>query len=354
MPEGSVYLAYIYVDPMEGGDAVKGSRVSDPPTAAELESVLKSPAVKYKFTGIIAADARAVTPSEREAMKLPDRPSWLDLFEPPGSPNVPRVAPTVSGRPPSAPATTTGGKERVYLQSACGRGSGGVWTIDPGDAFEIGSALVPPGVKGGRLLGAGILPKHFVLRNTAGAIELEPTPGAKVSVNGVEITKATKLKFDDRLDLGESTLILRSPSWDQKGAAAGPDPSCPEMNNMRFLQDACSLTSSWTQVVDGAAAVTIGTDTPERPSMPKGFGSVAPVRVKVKNEKGTIVFEALDPKKLPVVRGMPMAKGGLSLGDAITTGDRVFYLTDEKHTGAAKETPLPSCPEFEEKKKKKK
>src|SRR5258705_6776565 len=58
---GGPYLAYYYVDRTAGASA-KGAHVSDPPTAAELEQVIKTP--DHTFRDPVGAGARTLTPAE--------------------------------------------------------------------------------------------------------------------------------------------------------------------------------------------------------------------------------------------------------------------------------------------------
>ena len=67
-------IAYVYVDQMAGPSA-KGGPVSDPPTRAEIDTLLERPPATFRDPMAFGAqplDAATVT-----ALGLPDAPPWM-------------------------------------------------------------------------------------------------------------------------------------------------------------------------------------------------------------------------------------------------------------------------------------
>jgi hypothetical protein len=330
---GGPFLSYYYVDRTEGPSA-KGAHVSDPPTAAELDQVIEAP--DHTFRDPIGMGARALTPDEVSAAKLPPRPAWLDLFEPPGTPPPPVPATAATGRPRSQ------GRSRFILQYACGPGAGGVYQIiEGGETLDVGSRRAQDGVKRVVLFGDDVLDRHAVMANTD-ALTIEPVGSAKVTVNGTPITGLARLALGDRIDIGATTLIVRDEGF---AGPVGPDPSCPGVGEAVWIQDGCSMwSSSYLELVGGQPTV-VGTDDPERVGLPPSLEMNPPVRVRLVNRKGKVEFTAVDPARPPRIKGRPLGSGTLAVGDHIEVGDRVFAILADDSSHGFPATPMPSCPE---------
>lgn len=329
---GGPFLVFYYVDQMAGPSA-KGDHVSDPPTAKELEAVLEAP--EHTFRDPVGMGARMLSAAELAAIKLPRRPSWLDTFEPPGTPPPPLPRTAGTGRPPAPKGSV------VMLEYACGPRSGGAYMIvGAGETLEVGSKLVRPGQKQIVLTEAGVREKHAVVTNTDG-LAIAPVGDAKVVVNGKRIAAATRLKIGDHIDIGKTTLVPRDEGYQ---LPREPYPSCPGVADMVWIEDGCFMYGSSRQRLLGGDEVVVGTDTPERTGFPEAQWIRPAVRVRLFNHKGKIKVTALDPKHLPKVKGHPVAKATLSVGGSIEIGDRVFAIAaDDRHS--VLKAPMPICPE---------
>lgn len=331
---GGPFLVYYYVDRMAGPSA-KGAHVSDPPTAKELDAVINTPG--HTFRDPVGMGARALSVAELTAIKLPARPAWLDTFEPPGSPPPPIPTTAEVGRPPAQ-------KGPFMLEYACGLYVGAYMILEAGQTLEIGSKPVRPGQKRIVLPDKGVHENHAVVNNTD-ALTIAPVGDAKVVVNGKPITASVKLALGDHIDIGKTTLIVRDEGFE---IPREPYPSCPGVKDKVLIQDGCFQYGSSYQGLLGDDEIIIGTDEPERVGYPEAQRMRPPVRVRLVNHKRKIEFTALDPKRLPKVKGKPLAKGTLSVGDSIEIGDRVFAIAlDDKHSPL--ESPMPICPEAKEK-----
>jgi hypothetical protein len=329
---GGPFLVFYYVDRMAGPSA-KGAHVSDPPTAKELEAVINTPA--HTFRDPVSMGARTLSAAELAAIKLPDRPSWLDIFEPPGTPPPPMPKTAGTGRPP-APKDSV-----VMLEYACGPRSGGAYMIvGARETLEVGASVPRPGQKRIVISEAGVREQHAVVTNTDG-LAIAPVGDAKVVVNGKPIAAATRLAIGDHIDIGKTTLIPRDEGYELPHE---PYPSCPGVADMVWIEDGCFMYGSSRQRLLGGDEVVVGTDTPERTGFPEAQWMRPAVRVRLFNHKGKIELTALDPKHLPKVKGRPVAKGTLSVGGSIEIGDRVFAIAgDDRHS--VLEAPMPICPE---------
>jgi hypothetical protein len=122
-------------------------------------------------------------------------------------------------------------------------------------------------------------------------------------------------------------------------------PTEPSTEHLMLVQDGCERHGKGFIELGGGEERVVGTDKPSRSKLPPEHDIQPPIHVRVRNEAKTIVFEALDPQRLPLVDGKPAAKGELALGDTITIGNRVFAIAGAKQEQAI-ETPVKECPEF--------
>lgn len=333
---GGPFLVYYYVD-RTAGPSAKGAHVSDPPTAKELDAVLDAPA--HTFRDPVGMGARALSATDLAAIKLPARPSWLDIFEPPGTPPPPIPKTEGLGRPPAKNGTT------FMLEYACGSFAGGAYMlVEVGETLEIGAQEARPRQKAIVLPDKGVHERHAVVNNTDG-LTIAPISDAKVLINGKPIAAKVKLALNDHIDIGKTTLIVRDEGYE---LPREPYPSCPGVKDTVLIQDGCFEFGSSYQKLLGDDEVIVGTDDPERVGYPAAQRVHPPVRVRLINHKRKIEFTALDPKRLPKVKGRPLAKGTLSIGDSIEIGDRVFAIAiDDRHEVV--NSPMPICPEAKEK-----
>jgi hypothetical protein len=329
IPDG-MYLAYYYLDP-EAGPSAKGARVSDSPTPAEFDVVIQRPDATFRDP--VGCGARTLTAEEVVAAELPDRPPWLEIFEPPGTspPPIPRTAET--GRPPGIGTT-------FMLQFAGGPHSGGFRYVNPGEILDVGCMLPEDGPRRVVVFGSDVREQHAVISNVV-ALTIEPSAGAKVVVNGTQIAAVTRLAIGDRIEIGENTLIIRAEVFD---VPFSPDPSSG-VDHAVFIWDGCSMFGGSSTWLIGGGEMIIGTDTPQRVGLPKSMYMAPPVRVRLFNNHGKVEFSTLDPARLPKVRGRPLASGTLQVGDTIEVGDRVFGVGGSESSELFPDTPLPMCPE---------
>lgn len=328
---GGTHLCFYYVD-KNAGPSCKGTPVADPPTKAELAAIIDFASTTFRDPKQLGA--RTATPAEIAELKLPERPKWLDIFEPKGTPAPPPLVLPAQGRVHLAP----GAPRPWQLQAACGRFAGATFAIDSGKSLELGSAKFAPGR--GVIDDEGVLPTHVTFVSAKEGLMLEPK--GPVTVNGLEVKTRQQVHEGEQIVIGKRTYIPRSASWQPD--TVGPDPTCPGFKEQVHVQDGCAMYgSSHTQLL-GGDALEVGTDRPERTGLPAEQMKAPPVRVKLVNLAGKVQFEALDPKTPPLFKGKKVAKGVLAIGDQLTVGDRVFVITGAKLEKAVK-SPLPSCPE---------
>jgi hypothetical protein len=327
---GGPFLTYYYVDRMAGPSS-KGAHVDDPPTASQLDAVLRAPT--RTFRDPIRMGAHTATAAEVASLKLPDRPAWLDIYEPPGS--APPVVPTTAqtGRPLRTPGTA------YAVQIACGPNAGSVVMIGAAETHDIGANKYDPVTKPIVLRGDGVLAKHATLTNSD-ALTLTPVADAKVLVNGQPITAPLKLAIGDRINIGRSTLIIRAESFEP---VAGVDASCPGFKEQVWIEDGCSMYGVGYMQLLGGDEMTIGTDVPTREL--RDYHPAFQVHVKLFNRNGTIEFTALDPQHPPKVKGVATAKGTLAVGGVIAVGDRLFAIVKDEEGTPPIDPPAASCPE---------